>query len=382
MATDSVPLLDLKREYQFLKLAIDAALQRILEHQTWILGPEVAKFERAFGANVGAKHVIGVSSGTEALVLALRALSLHKIGEEYWTPDDRVVTTAFSFTATGDAIIRARATPVFLDIDPCTCNLDLNLLEAYLKKDSRVRAVIGVHLYGQSLDLERLHKMLSSRGIALIEDVAQACGSVSGGSHCGTVGDLGAFSFFPSKNLGAFGDAGGVTTNNDELAELVRILTKHGGKDKYDVQHIGYNARLDTMQAAILLAKLPVLAEFNSRRRLIARRYNEALSDLRGLTTPATDGVQHVYHQYTVRVKDGRRDEFKAFLDKEKIGCMVYYPVPLPRMKLFVGYSLVPNPCLEAEKASGEVLSLPIEPLLTAEEVERVVSVVRSFFGG
>ncbi len=375
-----IPLLDLKREYQFLKEGIEKALAVIMDHQTWILGPEVKEFEDTFGREVGASHVIGVSSGTEALVLALRALALQRTGNEYWEPEDRIVTTAFSFTATGDAIIRSRATPVFLDVDPYTCNLDVDTLETYLDQDSHVKAVIGVHLYGQSLNLSRLSEMLRRRNIALIEDVAQACGAMSEKKLCGTVGELGAFSFFPSKNLGAFGDAGAVTTDNQELADIVRILTKHGGKDKYDVEHIGYNARLDTIQAAILLAKLPALKEFTQRRRSIARRYNEAFAGLPGLATPMTDGPNHVYHQYTVRVAEGRREELRAHLESDGIGSMVYYPVPLPRMKLFKRYAIVPQLCINADKAASEVLSLPIEPLLENDEIDHVIESVCRFF--
>ena len=190
---------------------------------------------------------------------------------------------------------------------------------------------------------------------------------------------MGAFSFFPSKNLGAFGDAGLVTTNNAELAEIIRILCRHGGKDKYDVQHIGYNARLDTLQAAILLGKFPFLADFNCRRRRIAERYSSALGGLSGIETPR-DEQGHVYHQYTVRVRNELRDPFKRFLDANKIGSAVYYPVPLHRMKVFEGRSIVPAPCPEAERAAREVLSLPIEPLLEPWEIERVLSLTQEFF--
>lgn len=377
---DTVPLLDLKREYDFMKPAIDEALKAILLHQTWILGPEVALFEQRFSEYIGARFCIGASSGTEALLLALRAIALHTKGEEYFNEQDEIVTTAFSFTATGDTILRSRATPVFLDIDPNTYNIDLTLLENYLAtSDGRVKAVIVVHLYGQCVDADKLQSIAKKYGVKIIEDIAQACGASWNGMKCGTIGDVGAFSFFPSKNLGAFGDAGMVTTSDPELADLIRILTKHGGKDKYDVQHIGYNARLDTIQAAILLAKLPYLEQFNQRRQAIAANYNREFSELLYVKPPLTAGPHHVYHQFTVSIPGGRRQEFKAHLDAQGITSMVYYPVPLHRMKVFQTRSKVPVECSHAEQAAEEVISLPIEPLLTDSEITRVIEAVSSF---
>jgi dTDP-4-amino-4,6-dideoxygalactose transaminase len=374
-----VPLLDLKREFAALQHSINARLTAAMAHQEWILGPEVREFEGEFGKMLKVEHAIGTSSGTEALLLALRALALKQTNEEYWTKHDEVVTTSFSFTATGDTILRAGATPVFLDIDPLTYNIDLDLLEKYVTVSSRVRALVIVHLFGRSVDMDRVKRIAASRNIPIVEDVAQACGSRWGEQQCGAMGTVGAFSFFPSKNLGAFGDAGLVTTNDSELAELIRMLCRHGGKDKYDVQHIGYNARLDTLQAAILLGKLPFLADFNSRRRGIASRYSSALGGLSGIETPP-DEQGHVYHQYTIRVHNELRDPFKRFLDTNQIGSAVYYPVPLHRMRVFDGRSIVPAPCPEAERAAREVLSLPIEPLLEPWEIERVLSLTRAFF--
>ena len=358
-----------------MKDAIDGALSRILSHQTWILGPEVGEFEGKFAEFIGARHAVGASSGTEALLLALRAISLTAYGNEYFTREDEVVTTAFSFTATGDTILRAGATPVFLDIDPESFCLDLDILERYLRDNSsKVKAIIPVHLYGRAIDGDRLRSITSHYKIAVVEDVAQACGSSWNGTQCGNIGDLGAFSFFPSKNLGGFGDAGMVTTNNEELAAAVRLLTKHGGKDKYNVEYIGYNARLDTIQAAVLLAKLPYLAEFNLNRRKIAARYNAAFSNHPLFKAPMTSGEHHVYHQYTVRAQNGSRENLKRQLELAGISTMVYYPTPLHAMKVFKDRSKVPYVCSEAEKAALEVFSLPIEPLLRDDEIERVIS--------
>lgn len=363
-----------------MKGAIDEALSRILAHQTWILGPEVGIFEEQFNNFIGSSYSIGVSSGTEALILALRAIALEVKNEEYFSRDDEVITTSFSFTATGDTILRAGATPVFIDITPDNYNLNLDLVEEYLNSPSgNVRAIIAVHLYGQAVSGERLKSIGKKYNVKIIEDVAQACGASWNGTRCGAIGDIGAFSFFPSKNLGGFGDAGMVTTSSPVLAEYVRLLTKHGGKDKYDVQHIGYNARIDTIQAAILLAKLPFLEEFNTKRQAIASEYNKALSDIPAFSTPNTKGPGHVYHQYTMRIKDRRRDEFKEHLARHGIASMVYYPVPLHKMKVFAGRSKVPQACLHAELAATEVVSLPIEPLLRAEEISRVIEAVRAF---
>jgi len=374
-----VPLLDLKRQFAALRDAIDARLSSAMAHQEWILGPEVREFESMFAKLLKVEHAIGTSSGTEALLIALRALALEHTSSEYWTTQDEVVTTAFSFTATGDTILRAGATPVFLDVDPLTCNMNLDLLEEYVTRTPHVRAIVVVHLYGRPIDMERVARIAAPRRIHVIEDVAQACGAKSGIHQCGGMGTVGAFSFFPSKNLGAFGDAGLVSTNDGKLAETARMLCRHGGKDKYNVEYVGYNARLDTLQAAILLAKLPFLADFNKRRRAIADMYTQGFAGLRGVETPP-DEEGHVYHQYTIRVLHGRRDEYKSFLDTHRIGSAVYYPVPLHLMKVFHDRSKIPFACPEAERAAREVLSIPIEPLLDPWEVERVITVTRQFF--
>jgi dTDP-4-amino-4,6-dideoxygalactose transaminase len=376
-----VPLLDLKREFSFLRDAINSRLALAMDHQEWILGPEVREFERAFANLTKVEYAVGTSSGTEALLIALRALALKHTNAEYWEKRDEVVTTSFSFTATGDTIIRAGATPVFLDIDPLTCNVNLDLLEEYVSRSPHVRAIVIVHLFGRPIDMERVRRIATSRNIHVVEDVAQACGASQKGQPCGGIGAVGAFSFFPSKNLGAFGDAGLVVTNDVETENLVRMLCRHGGKDKYDARHIGYNARLDTLQAAVLLAKLPFLSEFNARRRSIARRYTDGLTGLVGLEAPPDD-EGHVYHQYTIRVHGERRDEFRAFLADQGVGTAVYYPVPLHLMRVFESRSIVPSPCREAERAAREVLSLPIEPLLEDWEVEKVISLSRMFFSG
>ena len=290
-----IPMLDLQLEYQYMKSDIDTAIKKCLDHQKWILGPEVEELENKIAAYLGVKHCIGASSGTEALVLSLRALAIKLKGQEYFDKTDEIITTPFTFTATGDAILRAGTTPVFVDIDPTTYNIDPANIWKYLTQNSKLQTrnsanvvgIIPVHLYGQPCNMDEIMKIAKEYNLFVLEDVAQAFGGAWNGStgpalslskgspqKLGSVGTTGAFSFFPSKNLGGFGDGGMVSTNDDELAELMRMLLKHGGKDKYNVDHIGYNARLDTLQAAILLAKFKYIDEFNEKRRRIAEIYN------------------------------------------------------------------------------------------------------------
>ncbi len=402
-ADTHIPMLDLGREYRAMKDDIDRAVQRCLSHQQWILGPEVQEFEAAAGRYLDVRHCIGASSGTEALVLALRALAIKREGREYFSRDEQIITTPFTFTATGDAILRAGATPVFVDIDPATFNIDVEKAREYLERaamekdrHARVVGILPVHLYGRPCDMDRIRQLAEEHGLFVVEDVAQAFGGAWKGRKLGSLGHCGAFSFFPSKNLGAFGDAGMVATDDDELAALLRMLLKHGGKDKYNVEHIGYNARLDTLQAAVLLAKLKYVDEFNDRRRRIAEAYSDQLRDVRGIALPvdavpcrAVQGVPshvhvpagHVFHQYTLRVLDGKRDALQRFLQEQGIASMIYYPVPLHKMKVFDGgMSVAASSLPQAETACSQVLSLPIEPLLDQQEAGRVVSVIRSFF--
>lgn len=407
-----IPMLDLKREYEHMKEDIDAAIRRCLEHQRWILGPEVKELEDKATEYMGIKHCIGTSSGTEALVLALRALAIKTKSQEYFDRSDMIITTPFTFTATGDAILRAGATPLFVDIDPVTYNIDpVKIREALVKSkelgakgsdssrltphSSRFVGIIPVHLYGQSCQMGEIMTIAKEFDLFVVEDVAQAFGASWDRKKLGTIGTAGAFSFFPSKNLGGFGDAGMVSTNNDESAELVRMLLKHGGKDKYNVDHIGYNARLDTLQAAILLAKLQYIDDFNARRRHIARLYTEGLADIPGIVPLARreesardssldasplKGFRHVFHQYTIRVLVGRRDALQSHLRESGIDSMIYYPVPLHRMKVFKGRCMVSSPLNETNRVVNEVLSLPIEPLQSEEATLNVVESIRRFF--
>lgn len=390
-----IPMLDLFAEYGYMKADIDIALKKCLEHQKWILGPEVKELEDKVSGYLGVKHCAGVSSGTEALVLSLRALAIKTKGQEYFDKTDEIITTPFTFTATGDAILRAGATPVFVDIEPDTYNIDPAKIREYLAQNSKlirrggqnsnkVVGIIPVHLYGLSCNMDEINSIADENRLFVVEDVAQAFGGMWKGKKLGAIGNVGAFSFFPSKNLGGFGDGGMVSTDDNDLAELVRMLLKHGGKDKYNVDHIGYNARLDTIQAAVLLAKLKYIDEFNEKRRRIAELYNQGLHGLSGLTCPTSElpnfrasNLYHVYHQYTVRTS--KRDELQAHLKEKGVSTMVYYPFPLHKMKIFgEGRSKITGSFLNAESACRSVLSLPIEPLQSENDTAYVIDCIKS----
>lgn len=384
-----IPMIDLCAEYEYMKADIDAAIGRCLKHQKWILGPEVKELEGRISEYLGVKHCIGVSSGTEALVLSLRALAIKTKGQEYFDKTEEIITTPFTFTATGDAILRAGATPVFVDIDPVTYNLDPKKIKEYLNSAlrdprSKIVGIIPVHLYGQSCNMNEINNIADENKLFVVEDVAQAFGGMWKGNKLGSIGVAGAFSFFPSKNLGGFGDGGMISTNDDEISELVRMLLKHGGRDKYNVDHIGYNARLDTLQAAVLLTKFKYIDEFNERRRKIAILYQRGLDGINGLILPSESHISdfnyqihHVYHQYTIRTR--RRDELQNYLKENSISTMVYYPFPLHKMKVFEGRSIIAGTLEHAEKAVTEVLSLPIEPLQGEEITDYVIESIKGF---
>jgi|GEM_PF-4607 len=387
-----IPMLDLQAEYRDLLPEIDRALLQTAAEAQYVLGPFVTRFEQALGAYLGAKHAIGVSSGTESLVLSLRALALTRYGKERFDPSDRILTTPFTFVATGDAILRSGATPVFVDIDPVTLNPDVASMRRYLDAtQGRGRAVgiIPVHLFGLSCPMDGIAALARERGLFVLEDVAQAFGADWQGRKLGTLGDLGSFSFFPSKNLGGFGDAGAVTTDDDELAAAVRQLLKHGGKEKNRFEILGYNARLDSLQAAVLLAKLPQVERNNGLRMGIAARYLEGLSGIPDLILPAATGPggsRSVFHQFTLRTS--RRATLQAHLEARGISSMLYYPYPLHRMPLFQGRQVIVGPdgqsgsgLPQADLAADQVLSLPMGPAMTAQQVDAVIAAVRGFFG-
>ncbi|WP_279165371.1 DegT/DnrJ/EryC1/StrS family aminotransferase [Thermus scotoductus] len=359
---DRIPILDLVPEVEFLWDDLMAAITRVLRSGQFILGPEVETFEREVAEYLGAKHAIGLNSGTDALVIGLRALGVG--------PGDEVITTPFTFFATAEAISLVGATPVFVDIDPRTFNINPELIPPAITP--RTKAILPVHLYGRPAEMDSILAIAEEHGLKVLEDCAQAFGATYRGKKVGTLGHAGAFSFFPSKNLGAYGDGGLLVTNDDGVAELARMLRAHGSRRKYYNEIIGYNSRLDALQAAILRVKLPHVDRWNERRREVARRYNQLLAGVPGLVLPeVSEG--HVSHQYTVRVLGGKRDGVQRRLDGLKIGTMVYYPVPLHRLPVY-GYPSGSFPW--AERLATEVLSLPIWPQMGLEAQAWVAQVL------
>jgi dTDP-4-amino-4,6-dideoxygalactose transaminase len=369
-----VPFIDLKRHLKNLRSDIDSAVARVLDSAHFILGPEVKALEGEVSGFVGARHAIGASSGTDALALSMMAC---KVG-----PGDLVVTTPFTFFATASAIYATGARPVFADIDRTTLNLDPAQLEKLLKSPAakKVKAVMPVHLFGLMADMKGIRKVAGD--LPVIEDACQAIGATRDGMRAGSAGTAAAFSFFPTKNLGGFGDGGMVTTNDETIAGLVRRLSQHGSSEKNLHDRIGINGRLDALQAAILRIQLPTAAEANERRRRLGRRYTEAFREIPFITCPSEPpGAQHIYHHYTILVGDGRRDELQTFLSSRGIGCQVYYPVPVhlqPAAKeLGFGRGAFPV----AEQCADQVLSLPVFPTLTEEEQDQVIRSIREFAG-
>jgi dTDP-4-amino-4,6-dideoxygalactose transaminase len=365
----NVPLLDLKAQYATIKGEVEAAIAEVLETQHFILGPKVDQCERAIAAYSGCSHAIGVSSGSDALLACLMA---ENIG-----PGDEVITTPYTFFATVGAISRLGATPVFVDIDPATYNLDVSQIPA--KVTDRTRVIIPVHLYGQIADMDPVMSVAAAYGLVVIEDAAQAIGAEYKGRRAGSIGHYGCFSFFPSKNLGATGDAGMVVTNDAQRAEKVRCLRGHGAKPKYYHRVIGGNFRLDAIQAAIVSAKLPHLNDWTTARQRNAKRYDQLFRES-GLSVslPAVVTDRHIFNQYVIRVSD--RDELQAFLKAKGVGTEVYYPVPMHLQECFAYLGYTPGAFPESEWAAQETLALPIYPELTESQARFVVECICEFF--
>jgi dTDP-4-amino-4,6-dideoxygalactose transaminase len=374
--------LDLKRQYQPLRAELLEAVASVLDSQHFILGEPVAAFERAAAEHLGVAHAIGCSSGTDALWLALVAAGIGS--------GAAVVTTPFSFFASVSSILRAGATPILADIDPATFNLDPAAVETLVNgpRGPSIRAILPVHLYGQCADWSSFTRISSGRGLTLIEDAAQAWGAEWQGTKAGALGAAAAFSFYPTKNLSAAGDAGMVTTNDDAIAERARMLRQHGMRRRYHHDELGWNARLDSIQAAILNVKLKYVSGWNDARRAVAERYHAlfraaSLAEsgpypTHGIVLPhEAPGSRHVWHQYVIRVR--RRDELRAFLASRAIGSEIYYPVPLHLQEALksLGYRAGDFP--ESERAAGEVLALPIFPELREDEQQAVVAAIAEF---
>jgi dTDP-4-amino-4,6-dideoxygalactose transaminase len=387
IAQETIPMLDLSDEVNELWNELNAAIQSVLRSGQFIMGPDVTAFEKEVASYLGVKHAIGVNSGTDALVIGLRALDIGA--------GDEVITTPFSFFATAEAISNVGAKPVFVDIEEDSFNIDPAKIEAAISP--RSKAIMPVHLYGNPAAMTNIMAIAKKHNLKIIEDCAQSFGARYSGqcatcqgscdSHLrqeltgqctGTLGHIGAYSFFPTKNLGAYGDGGLITTNDDALAETCKMLRAHGSKKKYHNELIGYNSRLDSLQAAILRVKLPHIDTWNTQRRHAAQRYNELLSGVEGVVTPQLSGG-HIFHQYTIRLTKANRDEVQKKLQEQGISTMVYYPIPQDQLPVYKGqYPLHPV----SEELARQVISLPMWPTIKKEMQERVVeSLTRALNG-
>ena len=379
-----IPILDLKAQYQQLKPEIDQAIANVVSSTQFILGPEVQKLEQEVESYLKVKHAIGVNSGTDALIIALRALNIE--------PGDEVITTSFSFYATAESISMVGAKPIFVDVEPDSFNLNPEQIRQ--KITAKTKAIMPVHLYGQPAPMAAINAIAQEYNLKVIEDCAQAFGAIYDGEcigcqqqypadyrhsligkYVGSLADVGAFSFYPTKNLGAYGDGGMIVTNNDRIAELARMLRVHGAKQTYHNQILGYNSRLDSIQAAILRVKLQYIDQWNSRRRNIAETYNQLLINTPDLIIPrSTKG--HVFHQYTIQITNGKRDGLKEYLASQGIASMIYYPIPQDQLPVYAG-QYPPQPI--AMKLAQQVLSLPIFPELSMAQIEEVVQAIKNY---
>ncbi|WP_199256799.1 DegT/DnrJ/EryC1/StrS aminotransferase family protein [Alteribacillus sp. YIM 98480] len=359
-------MVDLKAEYEMLKTQIQQEINDVLESSSFILGEKVKEIEAAIAAYSDTSYAIGVGNGTDALLLALEGLGIGK--------GDEVITTAFTFFATAEVIARIGAVPVFIDIDPKTCNINPNLLEKAITKTTK--AIIVVHLFGQPTDMDPILKVAKKHDLKIIEDACQSIGATYKKKKVGSLGDVGCFSFFPSKNLGAFGDGGMVVTNNKNLYEKIKLLRNHGSLQKYIHQQIGLNSRLDEIQAAILKVKFEMLDDWTDKRREVAKRYSDHLKEFVDIPAPEENRV-HVYHQYCIQTK--KRDALSSFLNKKQIATAVYYPIPLHLQKAFkyLGYKEKQIPI--AERVSKNILAIPIYPLMTKDIQDYIIFSIKEY---
>ena len=377
-----VPLLDLKAQYKTIESEIKSAIDTVLESQHFVMGPQVKSLEEKAAKYTNCKHAIGCASGSDALLLSLMAMDIK--------PGDAVITTPYTFFATAGAIARLGATTIFVDIDPRTYNIDPEKIEEAFTHNSQltthhsqIKAIIPVHLYGQAADMDPIMELAKQRNLTVVEDAAQAIGTEYKGRRVGSIGDFGCFSFFPSKNLGGFGDGGMITTNNDEYAERLRVLRLHGSKPKYYHKVVGVNSRLDTLNAAVLEVKLTYLDKWSETRKANADWYNDefrkaGLSDRQIQTPYEVLGGRHIYNQYVIRCKD--RDGLQAHLKENGVGCEIYYPVPLHVQECFRDLGYKAGDCPVSEEAAKETLAIPIYPELTTEQKQYVVATIKAFY--
>lgn len=364
----SVKFGDLLREYQTLRSEIDVAIAEVLSRGWFVLGPAVEAFEGEFASYLGSEYCVGVASGTEALALALMACGVGR--------DDEVITVAHTAVPTVSAISLVGARPIFVDISPETCLMEVGCVEAVITP--RTRAIVPVHLYGQCVDMAALLEVAARHAIPIIEDAAQAHGAMDRGRNAGTIGLMGCFSFYPSKNLGGYGDGGAVVTSDAMLSEKLRMLRNYGQWRRYHHKIKGINSRLDELQAAILRAKLRYLDEWNRRRRRIAQMYDHGLNGLPIVTPTEAEGRRHVYHLYVIQ--SAKRDALQRFLDEQGVQTLVHYPVPVHRQEAYVELGYAKGSLPVTERVADAVLSLPIYPQLRDDEIRAVIDAVRRFF--
>lgn len=360
----NIPPFDATTQYQTIADEVEKNICAVMAGGRYIMGPQVKEFEVQFASYLGCEQVVTCNSGTDALHLALRALHIGS--------GDEVITTPFTFIATTEAIGIVGATPVFVDVDPNTYNIDPALIEA--KITERTKAILPVHLYGQPCNMTAIMEIARKYNLKVIEDCAQATGAIWEGKKVGTIGDVGCFSFFPTKNLGCFGDGGAIATNDPDIAERVEYLRRHGGKVKYQHEELGLNSRLDTLQATILLIKLPRLDGWNAARSAIAHYYLQQLTENIVLPTVVQGGS--VWNQFTIRILDGQRDRVQQSLKEKGVGAMVYYPIPLHLQQVHANLNYPPGSLPISEQLSNEVLSLPMFPELAASAQQVVTSAV------
>ncbi len=362
-----IPIIDLKEQYNQIKSELESAVLEVLASGSYILGKNVTSLEEEFAQYLDVKKAVGVASGTDAIHIALRALD---VGQ-----GDEVIVPSFTFFASAGAVALAGATPVFAEINPYTFNIDINELEKRITP--KTKAIIAVHLYGQPADMSPILETASKYNLYVIEDCAQSMGAVYKGKKTGSIGDIGCFSFFPTKNLGACGDGGMITTNSDYLAERVTSLRNHGGKVRYYHEEVGTNSRLDEIQAAILRVKLPHIDKWNSQRRAVAYKYNELLKDVEEIQTPVEmKDTYCVYHQYTIKTE--QRDNVHDILKQKEISSMIYYPVPIHLQNAFKHLGCAEGFLPVTEAVTKKVLSLPMYPELTLEQQIRVVKELKN----
>jgi dTDP-4-amino-4,6-dideoxygalactose transaminase len=372
-----IPLLDLSYEYSLLKKDIQAQINQSLKSQEWILGKKVLELEQRVAKYLGVRFAVGVASGTDALLLSLRALAMKRKRKGFFGRGDEIITSAFTFVATAESIVRSGAKVVFCDVDPNTFNIDPDKVRGAVNKNTV--GILPVHLYGLACQMQPILKVAKDKGLFVVEDAAQSFGGSYKNKKLGSFGATGALSFFPSKNLASFGDAGLVSTNDASLAKILKVLRNHGQTSGYNADYIAYNSRLDALQAGVLLAKLKYIDKFNRLRKEVSSRYTKSLGSIDEVVTPfVPKATSHAWCLYTIKVLS-KRDKLCRFLNSKGVGARIYYPIPLYKMKAFKD-ARCSGSLKETRKVSSQVLSLPIHPFLKKKQIDYITLLIKKFF--